>query len=216
MIVKMKLGDLTARQMKRICDSFDCEACPLKIFGKKKECYLNFFCSPNADPDTEIEVSTDFMYPEQSEPFEKRMERLEKGMVRVWNETQINKCTISRLARVLGYKVGELHRLGGWHQIYESDYKCPADGKETADHEIEETTWQQNRVNLLTGKLGDPTKKETLIRYWELQRDAHYPFAQDQLDFMQGSAKEGNRAGDCVKFDDETFPQTGENEEARK
>ncbi|MBO4284279.1 MAG: hypothetical protein J5958_06630 [Clostridia bacterium] len=154
----------------------------MKIIGKKKECYLNFFCSPNADPDTEIEISTDFMYPEQSEPFEKRMERLEKGLGRVWNETQINKCTISRLAKILGYKAGDLHRLGGWRQIYESDYKSPADGKENADGDEEE--WNKIHFKLRDGELGDPTDPKTLIRYWEMMRDAHYPFAQDNLNAL--------------------------------
>ena len=183
MIIKVKLGDLTARQMKAICDSFDCKACPLRIIGKKKERFLFFFCSPNAVLETEIEVSSDFIYADEAVPFETRMERLEKGMDKVWNETKINKCTISRLARVLGYKVGELHRLGGWHQIYESDHRCPADGKETAYGDEEE--WNEIHFKLRDGELGDPTDPKTLIRYWEMMRDAHYPFAPDQLNALQ-------------------------------
>lgn len=203
MIIKIKLGDLTARQMKAICDSYDCKACPLKIIGKKKECFLNFFCSPNAVLETEIEVSTDLVCPNQSESFEEKIERLEKGLDKVWNKTQINKCTLSRLAKVLGYKVGELHRLGGWHQIYESDYRCPADGKETADGDEEtgeceafETEWNKIYFKLRDGELGNPTDPKTLIRYWGMMRDAHYPFAQDNLNALQKENE--NEFGEAV------------------
>lgn len=194
MIIKIKLGDLTVRQMKAICVGYKhCGICPLHSRSDTEKCFYETHKPPlDYHLDKEIEFSTDFVYPNKAVPFEEKIERLEKGLVKVWNETQINKCTISRLAKVLGYKVGELHRLGGWHQIYESDYRCPADGKETADGDEEtgeceafETEWNKIYFKLQDGELGDPTDPKTLIRYWEMLRDAHYPFAQDHLNALQ-------------------------------
>ena len=129
MIIKVKLGDLTARQMKAICDSFDCKSCPLKIIGKKKECFLNFFCSPNADPDTEIEVSTDFMYPEQSEPFDKRIEDIENEV----KEIRVLRYTLAHLANILGYEIGEYDPAKMWHRVYEHEWlKLPPDERNAA------------------------------------------------------------------------------------
>ena len=58
-----------------------------------------------------------------------------------------------------------------------------------------ESLWERNLANLKAGTLGDPTDPDTLLRYWQQQERAHYPFARDQVEFFRGikRGKEVNR-----------------------
>ena len=48
-----------------------------------------------------------------------------------------------------------------------------------------EAAWERNLENLESGSLGDPKCTETLLRYWQLQERAHYPFAKENADYFK-------------------------------
>jgi hypothetical protein len=48
-----------------------------------------------------------------------------------------------------------------------------------------EALWEKNLENLRAGAMGDPASEETLLRYWQQQERAHYPFAQDQVEYFR-------------------------------
>ena len=52
-----------------------------------------------------------------------------------------------------------------------------------------ESLWERNLANLKAGTLGDPTDPGTLLRYWQQQERAHYPFARDQVEYFRGLGK---------------------------
>ena len=58
-----------------------------------------------------------------------------------------------------------------------------------------ESLWERNLANLRAGTLGDPSDPGTLLRYWQQQERAHYPFARDQVEYFRGlgKGKEVNR-----------------------
>ena len=47
-----------------------------------------------------------------------------------------------------------------------------------------EMLWEKNLENLTSGTLGDKTAPETLLRYWQSQQRAHYPYASDNVEFF--------------------------------
>ena len=47
-----------------------------------------------------------------------------------------------------------------------------------------EALWQRNLENLKAGTLGDPTSPETLLRYWQCQERAHYPYARENVEYF--------------------------------
>ncbi|MBR2650221.1 MAG: hypothetical protein IKD45_01020 [Clostridia bacterium] len=47
-----------------------------------------------------------------------------------------------------------------------------------------ETLWQRNLENLNAGTLGDPHSPITLLRYWQCQERAHYPYARDNVEYF--------------------------------
>ncbi len=47
-----------------------------------------------------------------------------------------------------------------------------------------EALWQRNLENLTAGTLGDPTAVPTLLRYWQCQERAHYPFARENVEYF--------------------------------
>ncbi len=54
-----------------------------------------------------------------------------------------------------------------------------------------ETLWEKNLENLKSGALGDPTSPMTLLRYWQCQERAHYPFAAENVAYFESSLGEG-------------------------
>ena len=44
-----------------------------------------------------------------------------------------------------------------------------------------EEMWEKNLKNLQAGTLGDPADPATLLRYWQNQERAHYPFARENV-----------------------------------
>ena len=47
-----------------------------------------------------------------------------------------------------------------------------------------EALWQRNLENLRAGTLGDPQDPATLLRYWQCQERAHYPYARENVEYF--------------------------------
>jgi len=47
-----------------------------------------------------------------------------------------------------------------------------------------EALWQRNLENLKAGTLGDPESPTTLLRYWQCQERAHYPYARENVEYF--------------------------------
>ena len=47
-----------------------------------------------------------------------------------------------------------------------------------------EALWQRNLENLRAGTLGDPSDNATLLRYWQCQERAHYPYARENVEYF--------------------------------
>ena len=50
--------------------------------------------------------------------------------------------------------------------------------------------WEKNLKNLTSGALGDPSKSVTLLRYWQCQERAHYPYARENVEYFQSAVRE--------------------------
>ncbi len=69
-------------------------------------------------------------------------------------------------------------------ELYYNDaYLFTADlnGAETYSREV---IWQRNLDNLTSGTLGDPQSPITLLRYWQSQERAHYPYARENVEYF--------------------------------
>jgi hypothetical protein len=53
-----------------------------------------------------------------------------------------------------------------------------------------ETLWERNFENLKAGTLGDPALPATLLRYWQFQERAHYPYARENVEYFLGLINE--------------------------
>lgn len=45
--------------------------------------------------------------------------------------------------------------------------------------------WERNLDNLRAGTLGDPTDPRALLRYWQSQERAHYPYARENVEYFE-------------------------------
>ena len=55
-----------------------------------------------------------------------------------------------------------------------------------------ESLWERNLENLTSGSLGDKTSPETLLRYWQSQARAGYPYARENVEYFKGIAEQKN------------------------
>ncbi len=53
-----------------------------------------------------------------------------------------------------------------------------------------EMLWERNLSNLQSGTLGDPASPATLLRYWQSQERAHYPFARENVEYFKALVTE--------------------------
>lgn len=61
-----------------------------------------------------------------------------------------------------------------------------------------EDMWEKNLKNLQAGTLGDPTAPATLLRYWQNQERAHYPYARENVAyFMDLIKRKGGASYEC-------------------
>ncbi len=71
-----------------------------------------------------------------------------------------------------------------------------------------EDMWEKNLKNLQAGTLGDPADPATLLRYWQNQERAHYPFARENVAYFLDRIRE--RGGEA---DGETGQRISRTEE---
>lgn len=60
-----------------------------------------------------------------------------------------------------------------------------------------EVIWERNLKSLEAGTLGDKTSPEALLRYWQSQEKAHYPFARENIEYFENilnKAKNNNES----------------------
>ncbi|MBQ7387060.1 MAG: hypothetical protein IJW03_02725 [Clostridia bacterium] len=50
---------------------------------------------------------------------------------------------------------------------------------------LREELWERNLTNLKAGTIGDPTSPVTLLRYWQSQERAHYPYARENVEYFK-------------------------------
>ena len=48
-----------------------------------------------------------------------------------------------------------------------------------------ESLWEKNLLNLESGTLGNKEEPVTLLRYWQSQERAHYPYARENVDYFK-------------------------------
>ena len=53
-----------------------------------------------------------------------------------------------------------------------------------------EALWQRNLENLSAGTLGDKNDPATLLRYWQCQERAHYPYARENVEYFKAALGE--------------------------
>jgi len=72
---------------------------------------------------------------------------------------------------------------------YDDDYLFSVDLNGGAEYQ-REAQWERNLENLKAGTLGDPTRAVTLLRYWQCQERAHYPYARENVEYFTKAAEE--------------------------
>ncbi|MBQ7406771.1 MAG: hypothetical protein IKA53_01210 [Clostridia bacterium] len=76
---------------------------------------------------------------------------------------------------------------------YDDDYLFSVDLNGGAEAQ-RELLWEKNLENLKSGALGDPTLAVTLLRYWQCQERAHYPYARENVEYFQSAINEQTEA----------------------
>lgn len=82
---------------------------------------------------------------------------------------------------------------------YDDEYLFTVDLNGGAEYQ-REALWQRNLENLKAGTLGEPTSPVTLLRYWQNQERAHYPYARENVEYFLGQLAEAEGGGYCDGF----------------
>ncbi len=77
----------------------------------------------------------------------------------------------------------------GRRYFYDDGYLFSVDLSGGAEAQREDM-WEKNLTNLQSGSLGDPTDPATLLRYWQNQERAHYPFARENVAYFMDIIKQ--------------------------
>ena len=87
---------------------------------------------------------------------------------------------------------------------YDDSYLFSVDLNGGAEYQ-REALWERNLENLKAGTLGDPQKSVTLLRYWQCQERAHYPYARENVEYFTAAAehKGDERKGGAVNGEDQ-------------
>lgn len=72
---------------------------------------------------------------------------------------------------------------------YDDAYLFSVDLNGGAEYQ-REALWERNLENLKAGTLGNPTESSTLLRYWQCQERAHYPYARENVEYFTLAAEE--------------------------
>lgn len=76
--------------------------------------------------------------------------------------------------------------------LYDDGYLFSADRSGGIEQQREEL-WRRNLENLTAGTLGDPSSPRTLLRYWQSQERAHYPYAHENVEYFRDLLRTGQR-----------------------
>ncbi|MBE6532177.1 MAG: hypothetical protein E7676_01555 [Ruminococcaceae bacterium] len=66
-------------------------------------------------------------------------------------------------------------------------------GEDSESQYKREALWERNLENLESGTLGDKSEPKTLLRYWQAQEKAHYPYAKDNVEYFKGILENQNQ-----------------------
>ena len=80
------------------------------------------------------------------------------------------------------YDFIEKDKVGNYY--YDDSYLFTVDNHADAEYQSE-SLWEINLLNLERGTLGDKTNPATLMRYWQLQDKAHFPYARENIEYFQ-------------------------------
>ena len=80
------------------------------------------------------------------------------------------------------YDFIECDKNGNYY--YDDSYLFTVDTNADAQYQSE-VLWEINLTNLERGTLGDKTSPTTLMRYWQLQDKAHFPYARENVEYFQ-------------------------------
>ena len=69
------------------------------------------------------------------------------------------------------------------------------------DEYSREVLWQRNLSNLESGTLGDISSPSTLLRYWQSQERAHYPFARENVEYFEQLVQKENESASPTRKD---------------
>ena len=67
--------------------------------------------------------------------------------------------------------------------VYDDGYLFSSDS--SGEEYQREALWERNLENLRSGSLGDPAAPATLLRYWQSQERAHYPYARENVEYFR-------------------------------
>ena len=84
--------------------------------------------------------------------------------------------------------------------FFDDDYLFKVDLNGGTEYQ-REALWQRNLENLNAGTLGDPASPVTLLRYWQCQERAHYPYARENVEYFSRECEAMGGAG-YVKQDE--------------
>ena len=73
---------------------------------------------------------------------------------------------------------------------YDDGYLFSVDQNGGSEYQ-REALWQRNLENLRAGTLGNPESPSTLLRYWQSQERAHYPYARENVEYFSRALEEG-------------------------
>lgn len=73
--------------------------------------------------------------------------------------------------------------------LYDDGYLFSAD-KNGSVLQQRESLWERNLENLRSGSLGDAGNPMTLLRYWQNQERAHYPYARENVEYFADVLKQ--------------------------
>ena len=74
---------------------------------------------------------------------------------------------------------------------YDDSYLFSVDLNGGAEYQ-RESLWEKNLENLKAGTLGDPSSPIALLRYWQCQERAHYPYARENVEYFSEIVKKGD------------------------
>ena len=80
------------------------------------------------------------------------------------------------------------YNLSDGRYYYDDSYLFAVDLNGGAEYQ-REALWERNLENLRSGSLGDPTNPRTLLRYWQSQERAHYPYARENVEYFADMVK---------------------------